>query len=54
VRTIYNPYSANEEELHQYIYVCRKPKQTFDILKELLGIGFISENNIISTNSAVT
>ncbi|MEQ9467932.1 MAG: glycosyltransferase family 39 protein [Ekhidna sp.] len=35
VRTIYNPYSENEEELHQHIYICRKPKQTFDELKRL-------------------
>lgn len=35
VRTIYNPYSENEEELHQHIYVCKKPKQTFDQLKTL-------------------
>ncbi len=35
VRTIYNPYSENEEELHQHIYVCKKPKQTYDELKTL-------------------
>ena len=35
VRTIYNPYSANDEELYQYIYICKKPKQSFDKLKEL-------------------
>lgn len=35
VRTIYNPYSENEEELHQHIYICKKPKQTFDELKTL-------------------
>ncbi|HZH70820.1 MAG TPA: glycosyltransferase family 39 protein, partial [Flavobacteriaceae bacterium] len=35
VKTIYNPYSENEEELHQHIYICKKPKQTFDELKEL-------------------
>lgn len=35
VKTIYNPYSENEEELHQHIYICKKPKQSFDELKEL-------------------
>ena len=35
VRTIYNPYSANDEELYQYIYVCKKPKQSFDKMKNL-------------------
>ncbi len=35
VKTIYNPYSENEEELHQHIYICKKPKQTFDELKTL-------------------
>jgi hypothetical protein len=35
VRTIYNPYSENEEELHQHIYICKKPKQTFGELKNL-------------------
>ena len=35
VKTIYNPYSENEEELHQHIYICKKPNQTFDALKTL-------------------
>jgi hypothetical protein len=35
VREIYNPYSENEEELYQRIYVCKKPKQDFDAMKEL-------------------
>lgn len=35
VKTIYNPYSENEEELHQHIYICKKPKQSFDELKTL-------------------
>lgn len=35
VKTIYNPYSENEEELHQHIYICKKPKQTFEELKTL-------------------
>ncbi|MFA5299415.1 MAG: glycosyltransferase family 39 protein, partial [Lutibacter sp.] len=29
VRTIYNPYSDNDEELYQYIYICKEPKQSF-------------------------
>lgn len=35
VRTIYNPYADHDEELDQYIYICREPKQDFDTLKEL-------------------
>jgi hypothetical protein len=35
VRTIYNPYSANEKRLYQHIYICRKPKQTLAELKDL-------------------
>jgi hypothetical protein len=35
VKTIYNPFSENEEELHQHIYICKKPKQSFDELKVL-------------------
>jgi len=35
VRTIYNPYSYNEEELYQKIYICKKAKQGFDKMKEL-------------------
>lgn len=35
VRTIYNPYSNNDEELYQYIYICQDPKQDFDTLKVL-------------------
>lgn len=35
VRTIYNPYADTEEELFQYIYVCKKPKQSFDKMKTL-------------------
>ncbi|MBZ4189409.1 ArnT family glycosyltransferase [Niabella beijingensis] len=34
VRTIYNPYSDNDEELYQYIYVCKRPNQNFDEMKE--------------------
>lgn len=35
VRSIYNPYSDNEEELYQYIYICKEPKQSFDKLKTI-------------------
>ena len=35
VRTIYNPYADNEEELYQRIYICKKPKLDFDKMKEL-------------------
>ena len=35
VKSIYNPYADNDEELYQRIYVCRKPKQDFDKMKEL-------------------
>lgn len=34
IRTIYNPYADNEEELYQRIYICKKPKQNFDRLKD--------------------
>ena len=35
VRTIYNPYAGNDEELYQKIYICKKPKQDFDKMKQL-------------------
>ena len=35
VRTIYNPYAKNKEELYQRIYVCKKPLQDFDKMIEL-------------------
>ncbi len=35
VKSIYNPYADNEEELFQRIYICRKPKQDFGKMKEL-------------------
>lgn len=35
VKTIYNPYADNEEELYQRIYVCKKPRQSFDKMKTL-------------------
>ncbi|OAB29200.1 hypothetical protein FBFR_07110 [Flavobacterium fryxellicola] len=38
VRIIYNPYANNEEELYQRIYICKKPKQDFDKMKELFKI----------------
>ncbi len=35
VKEIYNPYADNEEELYQRIYVCKKPSQNFDKMREL-------------------
>ncbi len=35
VRTFYNPYAETKEEQYQHIYICKKPKQTFDELKIL-------------------
>lgn len=35
VKTIYNPFAENEEELYQRIYVCKKPRQNFNELKAL-------------------
>ncbi|PWI30815.1 hypothetical protein DI383_05070 [Flavobacteriaceae bacterium LYZ1037] len=35
VKTIYNPYADNEEELYQKIYICKKPKQNFETMKLL-------------------
>lgn len=35
VRTIYNPYADNDEELYQRIYICKNPKQDFDKMKAL-------------------
>ena len=37
LRTIYNPYANNEEELYQRIYSCKKPRQDFDKMKELFS-----------------
>lgn len=34
-KTIYNPYADTEEELYQRIYICKRPKQNFDKMKEL-------------------
>lgn len=33
VKSIYNPYSDEAEEVYQTIFICRKPKQDFDGLK---------------------
>lgn len=35
VKSIYNPYSENEEELYQRIYICTNPKQDFEQMKVL-------------------
>lgn len=35
MKSIYNPYADNEEELYQHIYICRKPKQDFDKMKRI-------------------
>lgn len=34
-KSIYNPYAKEEEDLWQTIFICKKPKQTYDELKEL-------------------
>jgi len=35
VKSIYNPYADNEEELYQRIYICRNPRQDFEKMKVL-------------------
>jgi len=35
VKKVYNPYSDFEEDTYQTIYICKKPKQSFDALKML-------------------
>ena len=35
IESIHNPYADNEEELYQKIYICKKPKQDFEKMKEL-------------------
>ncbi len=35
IKTIYNPYSENEEELYQRIYICKEPKYNFQQMKEI-------------------
>lgn len=35
VKSIYNPYTDNEEELYQRIYICKKPKQNFEKMKDI-------------------
>jgi len=37
VKSIYNPYADNEEELYQNIYLCRKPKQDFNKMSVLFS-----------------
>lgn len=37
VKRIYNPYADTEEELYQNIYICKKPKQDFEKIKELFS-----------------
>jgi hypothetical protein len=38
VKSIYNPYADNEEELYQRIYICREPKQNFEKMKEIFKL----------------
>lgn len=35
VKTMYNPYADEEEDLYQTIFICKRPKQSFEGLKEL-------------------
>lgn len=35
VRKMYNPYSEKDERQYQYIYICKKPKQDFNKMKDL-------------------
>ena len=37
VKSIYNPYADTEEELYQKIYICKKPKQDFEKMKNLFS-----------------
>lgn len=37
VKSIYNPYADNEEELFQKIYICKKPKQNFEKMRKLFS-----------------
>lgn len=37
IKTIYNPYADNEEELYQRIYICKKPKYDFEKMKALFN-----------------
>lgn len=37
VKSIYNPYATTDEELYQKIYICKKPKQDFEKMKELFS-----------------
>jgi hypothetical protein len=35
MKKVYNPYADFEEDRYQTIYICKKPKQNFDELKNL-------------------
>lgn len=37
VKSIYNPYADEEEQVWQTIFICQKPKQDFDTLKKLFA-----------------
>jgi hypothetical protein len=37
IKSIYNPYADDDEKLWQTIFICKKPKQTFDELKILFN-----------------
>ncbi len=35
VKSIYNPYAVDDEEIYERIYICKRPKQDFGELKEI-------------------
>ena len=35
VKKVYNPYASFDKDFYQTIYICKKPKQSFDELKAL-------------------
>ena len=35
VKTLYNPYAYDEEQLYQKIYICKNPRQDFAEMKSL-------------------
>ncbi|MCL8000617.1 hypothetical protein M8994_20720, partial [Brucella sp. 21LCYQ03] len=35
VRSIYNPYADEEEQVWQTIFICKSPQQNFNTLKKL-------------------
>lgn len=37
VKSIYNPYADEQEQVWQTIFICRKPKQDFDTLKRIFS-----------------